>query len=73
MITLKTKRQIKDSTVNRNRHRNEIFTVTPERLKEIQKAFTDQDKNFNEFLEIVKIEKVKAIEVKTRQPRKPKA
>lgn len=52
MITLKTKRQIKDSTVNRNRHRNEIFTVTPERLKEIQSLV-----KFETYFEIVKIER----------------
>jgi hypothetical protein len=68
MITLKTKREIQDSTVNRIRSKGEIFQVTEERLKQIQSAI-----KFDAYFEVVKIEKKvvePVVEKKTTRRRK---
>lgn len=54
MITLKCIKQIKDSSVNRNRLLNEIFEVTPERVKEMQDVLKN---DFQKYFEVKKIKK----------------
>jgi hypothetical protein len=54
MITLKCIKPIKDSSVNRNRLLNEIFEVTPERVKEMQDVLKN---DFQKYFEVKKIKK----------------
>jgi hypothetical protein len=46
MVTLKCIKPIKDSSVNRNRQLNEVFTVTPERVLEMETALGSTFKNY---------------------------
>jgi hypothetical protein len=46
MVTLKCIKPIKDSSVNRNRQLNEVFTVTPERVLEMETALEGTFKNY---------------------------
>lgn len=62
MITLKCIKPIKDSSVNRNRHLNEIFEVTHERVKEMQDVLKN---DFQKYFEVKKIEKQKSEKPKT--------
>jgi hypothetical protein len=70
MITIKTIRRIKDSSVKRFREKGETFTVTPARLKEMESSIGDK---FKLYFQIVKIEKTKEPEAPkpatTRKPR----
>jgi hypothetical protein len=70
MITIKTIRRIKDSSVNRFREKGETFTVTPARLKEMESSIGEK---FKLYFQIVKIEKTKEPEAPkpatTRKPR----
>jgi hypothetical protein len=54
MITLKCIKPIKDSSVNRNRLLNEVFEVTPERVKEMQDVLKN---DFQKYFEVKKIKK----------------
>ncbi|KFN39027.1 MAG: hypothetical protein JU82_08805 [Sulfuricurvum sp. MLSB] len=58
MITLKTKKKIIDSTVNRERLVNEIFKVTLERKEQMEATL---GKDFPKYFEVTKIEKGTAI------------
>ena len=46
MVTLKCIKPIKDSSVNRKRQLNEVFTVTPERALEMETALGSTFKNY---------------------------
>lgn len=64
MITLKCIKQIKDSSVNRNRQLNEVFTVTPERAIQMETAL-----GANEFRKYFVIQKVAKVETKNEKPK----
>ncbi len=55
MVTLKCIKPIKDSSVSRNRQLNEVFTVTPERVLEMETALGSTFKN---YFVVQKVEKV---------------
>jgi hypothetical protein len=63
MVTLKCIKPIKDSSVNRNRQLNEVFTVTPERMLEMEKALGATFKNY--FV----VQKVEKVETKSEKPK----
>lgn len=54
MITLKTKKKIFDSTVQRHRLLNESFKVSLERKEQMESAL---GKDFPKFFEVTKIDK----------------
>jgi hypothetical protein len=63
MVTLKCIKPIKDSSVNRNRQLNEVFTVTPERALEMEKALGTTFKNY------FTVHKVAKVETKSEKPK----
>jgi hypothetical protein len=56
MVTLKCIKQIKDSSVNRNRQLNEVFTVTPERVLEMETALEGMFKNYFVVQKVAKVQ-----------------
>ena len=63
MVTLKCIKPIKDSSVNRNRQLNEVFTVTPERVLEMDNSLKGNFKNY--FV----VQKVAKVETKSEKPK----
>lgn len=57
MVTLKCIKTIKDSSVNRLRQLNEVFTVTPERALEMDNSLKGNFKNYFVIQKISKVEK----------------
>jgi hypothetical protein len=57
MVTLKCIKPIKDSSVNRKRQLNEVFTVTPERVLEMETALGSTFKNYFVVQKVAKVEK----------------
>jgi len=55
MVTIKCIKQIKDSSVNRNRLLNEVFTATPERALEMQNGLGVK---FKDYFVVQKVAKV---------------
>jgi hypothetical protein len=51
-ISLKTKKAIQDSSVNRQRKLNEVFQVTKKRYDEMEKSLGSSFKNYFEIVEI---------------------
>jgi hypothetical protein len=57
MITLKTLKPIKDTTINKLRHKNEEFQVTKKRYDEMISSLKNQ---FSIYFELIAIEKQNA-------------
>lgn len=57
MITLKTLKPIKDTTINKLRHKNEEFQVTKKRYDEMISSLKNQ---FSMYFELIAIEKTNA-------------
>jgi hypothetical protein len=57
MVTLKCIKTIKDSSVNRLRQLNEVFTVTPERALEMDNSLKGNFKNYFVVQKVAKVEK----------------
>lgn len=66
MVTIKCIKQIKDSSVNRLRQLNEVFTTTPERALEMQNTLGATFKNY--FV----VQKVAKVETKAKTPKSTK-
>ena len=65
MVTIKCIKPIKDSSVNRNRLLNEVFTTTPERALEMQNTLGATFKNYFVVQKVAKVEsKTKTIKSK---------
>jgi hypothetical protein len=56
MVTLKCIKPIKDSSVNRKRQLNEVFTATPERVLEMETALGSTFKNYFVVQKVVKVQ-----------------
>ena len=56
MVTLKCIKPIKDSSVNRLRQLNEVFTVTPDRAIEMQSGLSSKFKDYFVVQKLAKVE-----------------
>jgi len=67
MVTIKCIKPIKDSSVNRLRQLNEVFTTTPERAVEMQNGLGVKFKDYFVVQKVSKIESKKEVPTPPRQ------